>query len=151
MADPKTTKQRIDDRIHMLSSSSDGERRMAFAAAERLMQSEGFTWRDVHIADGKYTEAEMQELAQAARAEGVEDGIKIGMARARNGNGSDGLTLPAPLEMARYCHERPQRLKDDNQRDFIDDVYVIAQRGRGLSPGRLGYLASIYIQLGGKV
>ena len=28
--------------------------------------------------DGKYTEAEMQEFAQAARAEGVEAGIRIG-------------------------------------------------------------------------
>ena len=53
--------------------------------------------------------------------------------------------------MARYCHDRLTRLKDDKQRDFVSDIYVITQRGRSLSPGRLGYLASIYIQIGGRV
>ena len=42
----------------------------------------------------------MQEFAQAARAEGVEAGIKIGMARASNGSGNANghLTLPKPSE-----------------------------------------------------
>ena len=59
--------------------------------------------RDVSIVDGKYTETEMQELAQAARAEGIEAGIKIGMTRASNGSGNTNghLTLPSPAEMAR--------------------------------------------------
>ena len=59
------------------------------------MQSEGVNWTDIGdvIAgggddDGKYTETEMQEVAQAARAEGVEAGIKMGMARASNGSGN---------------------------------------------------------------
>ena len=47
----------------------------------------------------------MQEFAQAARAEGVETGIKMGMARASNG-GNGQLTLPKPSEMAQYCHDR---------------------------------------------
>ena len=53
--------------------------------------------------------------------------------------------------MAQYCHERLGRLKDDKQRDFVSDMYVITQRGRSLSLGRLGYLVSIYIQIGGRV
>ena len=48
----------------------------------------------------------MQEFAQAARAEGVEAGIKMGMARASNGSGNGHLTLPKPSEMAEYCHDR---------------------------------------------
>ena len=92
----------------------------------------------------------MQEFAQLARAEGVEAGIKIGLARASNGGGNGHLTLPKPVEMAEYCHERLGRLKDDKQRDFISDMYVVTQRGRSLSPGRLGYLASIYIKIGGR-
>jgi hypothetical protein len=59
--------------------------------------------------------------------------------------------LPEHFEMAEYCHERPNRLKDDKQRDFVADMYLITQRGARLSLGRLGYLASIYIQIGGRL
>ena len=120
------------------------------------MHSEGVTWTDIGDImasggdEGKYSESEMHEFAQAARAEGVETGIKIGLARASTGSGTGHLTLPRPLEMAQYCHERLHRLKDNKQRDFVNDMLVIVQRGISLSPGRLGYLASIYIQIGGK-
>lgn len=139
----------------MLSSSSDTERHTAFASLERLMQSTGFDWRDIgnlieHAGgDGKYTEAEMQEFGQAARAEGVEAGIKIGQARASKGGGNGHLTLPPPHQMAEYCHARLKQL-DAKQRDFINDMYLITQRSRTLSPRRLAYLTSIYIQNGGR-
>jgi hypothetical protein len=155
VADPN--KKRIAQLLRMLGSSG-GERRNAFAALERVMHSEGISWSDVgnwieHTAaqdDGKYTEAEMQEFAQVARTEGVEAGIKIGMTRASNGHGNGHLTLPKPFEMAEYCHDRLGRLKDDKQREFVTDMFVITQRGVKLSLGRLGYLASIYIQIGGR-
>ena len=139
--------------------SSGGERRNAFAALERIMQSEGVSWTDVgdmieHGGDdeGRYTESELQEYGQALRAEGVEAGIKIGAARASNSNGSGNghLTLPSPAEMADFCHTRRGQLKDDKQRDFVGDMYVITRRGASLSPKRLGYLTSLYIQIGGK-
>jgi hypothetical protein len=157
VADLGPNKKRIAQLMRMLSSSG-GERRNAFAALERIMRSEGISWTDVgnwveHDAvqdNGKYTEAEMQEFAQAARAEGVEAGIKIGMTRASNGGGNGHLTLPQPFEMAEYCHERPSRLKDDAQRDFINEMYAKTQRGINLQRGTLGYLASIYIKLGGR-
>jgi hypothetical protein len=85
------------------------------------------------------------------RAEGVEAGIKIGEARAGNGGGNGHLTLPRPLDIAEYCHERLGRLKDDKQRSFVADMYLITRRGMNLSLGRLGYLASIYIQIGGRI
>ena len=53
--------------------------------------------------------------------------------------------------MAEYCHGRLGRLKDDKQREFVTEMYVITRRGTGLSLGRLGYLASIYIQIGGRI
>ncbi len=137
--------------------SSGGERRNAFAALERIMQSDGVTWTDIGNGiehgsedDGKYTEAEMQEFAPGRSREGSR-GIKIGMARASNGSGNGHLVLPEPSEMAEYCHDRLARLKDDKQRDFVSDMYVITQRGMSLSLGRLGYLASIYIQIGGRI
>jgi hypothetical protein len=91
----------------------------------------------------------MQEYARAVRAEGVEAGIKIGLARAGSGSGN-GLTLPKPAVMAEYCHERLARLKDDEQRKFVSRIYLVTQRGRAPQRGELGYLASIYIKNGGK-
>ncbi len=141
-------------------SSSGGERRNAFAALERTMQSANVSWTDIgdgyeHGGDnGKFTESEMQEYGQAMRTEGVDAGILVGLARASNGNGngSGHLTLPSPFEMADYCHDRLSRLKDDKQRNFVSDMFLIMGRGnKNLSLGRLGYLASIYIQIGGKV
>jgi hypothetical protein len=153
VADLGPNKKRIAQLMRMLSSSG-GERRNAFAALERIMHSEGISWTDVgnwveHVQDdGKYTETEMQEFAQAARAEGVEAGIKIGKAHAPKSNGH--FVLPEASEMAEYCHQRPGQLKDDAQRNFIDEVYGKTRRGINLQRGTLGYLASIYIKHGGK-
>jgi hypothetical protein len=99
--------------------------------------------------EGKFTESELQEYGQALRAEGVEAGIKIGMARKSNGNGH--ITLPEPSQMAEYCHDRLSRLKDDKQREFVSDIYTLTRRKMSLSLGRLGYLVSIYIQHGGRI
>jgi hypothetical protein len=138
-------------------SSTGGERRNAFAALERIMHSEGVSWSDIGNMiepdkdPNKYSETEMQEFAQAARAEGVEAGIKIGLTRASNGGGNGRLTLPPPAEMADFCHARRRQLKDDNQREFIDDMVVATHQLRHrLKPGTLGYLVSIYIKHGGK-
>jgi hypothetical protein len=158
MADLGPNKKRIAQLLRMLGSNG-GERRNAFAALERSMQSEGVSWTDIGDAiergsEDKYTESELLEFAQAARAEGVEAGVKIGMTRASNGGGNGHLTLPSPAEMADFCQARRGQLKDDNQRKFIDDM-VTATRHQmfvryRMTPGRLGYLASIYIQNGGK-
>jgi hypothetical protein len=146
--------KRIAQLIRMLGSSGN-ERRVAFAALERTMQGEGVSWSDIgniieQNADGKYTEEELQEYGQALRAEGVEAGIQIGMARVSNGGTNGHLSLPDPKEMAEYCHSRLRRLKDDKQREFVSEIRLYTARGLRLSLGRLGYLASIYIQQGGR-
>lgn len=135
--------------------STGGERRNAFKALEHAMQSDGVSWSDIgnawqqykQSADGKYSKAEMHEFARAVRAEGIKTGIEIGLVRAQQSNGH--LTLPSPPEMAEHCHQQLGRLKDDKQREFISDMYLITRRKVNLSLGRLGYLASIYIQIGG--
>jgi hypothetical protein len=159
VADLDPNKKRIAQLLRMLSSNG-GERRNAWTALERLMQSEGVGWSDIgnwieQCDDGKFTESEMVEFAQAARAEGVDAGIKIGLARAGNGGGNGSLALPQPAEMAEYCHQRAGQLKDDKQRDFISDMRRIT-RGLTLSRSplsrpRLGYLISIYVQMGGRI
>ena len=35
--------------------------------------------------------------------------------------------------MAEYCHDRLGQLKDDKQRDFVGDMYVVTQRRTNLS------------------
>jgi len=143
-------KKKIAALLRMLGSSGS-ERRNAFAALERLMQNEGVDWSDLGnwIEHGKYTEAEMLEFGQAMRAEGVEVGTKIGLARDGGGNGH--LTLPKPAEMAEFCVDRLTQLKDRNQREFVSDMHGITRRGRRtLSLGQLGYLVSLYIQIGGR-
>jgi hypothetical protein len=147
--------------VRQLGASERGPRANAFSAIEGTLKGADLNWSDVgnwieegERDNGKFTEIEMQEYAQIARAEGVEAGIKIGQARAGNGHGSGNgrITLPNPQEMAGYCHERLPRLRDDKQREFITDMFLLTRQGsRGLSLNRLGYLASIYIQIGGRV
>jgi len=156
-----TPREKIGYLVCLLGTSERGERASAWGALERLMRSEGVSWTDIGTAfgEGKFTEADMHEFAQAQRAEGVADGIKIGMARASNGGGnghSNGhMTLPPPKEMAQHCHDRLGRGLEDKHRDFISRIYASTQsasvwRQRSLSPRERGYLASLYIQSGGK-
>jgi hypothetical protein len=158
VADLGPNKKRIAQLFRMLGSNG-GERRNAFAALERAMQSEGVTWTDIgdviehgsECDEGKYTESELQEYGQALRAEGVEAGIKIGEGRAHNGNGNGHLMLPSPTEMADFCYTRWGQLKDDKQRKFIGEMVIATRCLRPrLALGSLGYLASIYIKHGGK-
>jgi hypothetical protein len=147
--DPKIAK------LLRMMGASDKERRAAFPILEREMESEGVSWSDIGNAyatngngnGGKFTETEMRELYATARAEGVEVGIKIGAARAHQSNGH--LILPSPAGLAEHCHQRLSKLKDDKERAFINDMYLMTRRGMTLSLRRLGYLVSLYIQIGG--
>ena len=154
MTDLGPHKKKIAQLLRMLGSSG-GERRNAFAALERTMRGAGVSWTDIGDVlelerdEGKYSEGELQEYGQAMRAEGVEAGIQVGMARKNNGGAG---VLPSTAVMAEHCHGRPSRLKDDAQREFIEEMYERTQRGKNnLKLGTLGYLASIYIKLGGRI
>ena len=160
MADPGPNKKRIAQLFRMLGSSG-GERRNAFAALERAMQSEGVSWTDIGDAiehkrdDSKYTEAELQEYGQAMREEGVEAGIKIGMARASNGGGNGRVVLPDPLQVAEYCNSRLNRMKDAAQRNFVSEMHAQIRGGMNVKAGSrkagsFGYLVSLYMKHGGQ-
>ena len=149
-----TPRGRVAQCVRHFGTAERGVKVAAWRALERTMEVEGFTWSDfgnwIDDSDGTYTEAELQEYGAAMRTEGVEAGIAIGLAR-KAGNGGNGhLSLPKPYEMAEFCHGRFGQLKDDKQREFVADMLLMTRRGMRLSPGRLGYLASIYIQIGGK-
>lgn len=139
MADLAPIKERLAKCIRLFGSA---ERANARIMTERALASVGANWTDLgDWIEHSYSEDEMLEMVATVRKEEH--------ARAPQSNGH--IVLPEVSEMAEYCHQRLNRLKDDKQRDFISDMYVITRRRMNLSPGRLGYLASIYIQIGGKV
>ena len=133
------------------------ERKNAFATLERTMQSGGVNWSDIgnwiesggEYDEGKYSESELQEYGQALRAEGVEAGIKIGQARKSNGSTNGHLTLPECSEMADYCRRHRDDLEPKHH-SFVDKMPVRTRGRRPLSQKETGYLASLYIQLGGR-
>ena len=155
VADLGPNKKRIAQLLRMLGSSG-GERENAWRALEREMQKAGVDWTDIgdvianggECSEGKYSESELAEYGQALRAEGVEAGIKIGEARKSNGSANGHLMLPEYSEMADYCRRHRNDLEPKHH-DFVDRMPVRTQRRRPLSPKEKGYLASLYIQLGG--
>jgi hypothetical protein len=63
--------------VRMAHNDNQHQRRIAFAALEHELEKLGADFRDVgnwieQAGNGLYSEAEMQEFAQAARAEAVE-------------------------------------------------------------------------------
>jgi len=139
--------------IRLLGSDKQGEREAALAAMERTLESHGFDFTDLgHYVEqptsGKYTEAEVEEFCQIIRKQAVEEGIKIGKAQGGNGNGA-APTLPSPMIMAAYCHQRRERLNSWEQ-SFVDDMHVGGKARRyTLSAKQKGKLQDIYQQLGG--
>jgi hypothetical protein len=139
MADLAPIKDRLAKCVRLFGST---ERANARRMTERALASVGASWTDLgDWIEHSYSEDEMQELAAVVRADE--------RAHAPRSNGH--LMLPEASKMAEYCHERLARLNDAKQRDFVNDMYVITRRGASLSLKRLGYLASIYIQIGGRI
>jgi hypothetical protein len=138
MVDLTPIKDRLAKYVRLFGSD---ERRNARTFAEQALASVGANWSDLgDWIEHSYSEDEMHELVNIIREQ------EHARAPQRNGH----FMLPDATEMAEYCRDQLPRLKDDKQREFINDIYVITQRGMKLSLGRLGYLASIYIQIGGK-
>jgi hypothetical protein len=121
------------------------ERANARTMTERTLASVGANWTDLgDWIEHSFSEDEMHEIVDVIRKE---ERARAPQAPQINGH----FVLPEVLEMAQYCHDRSGLLKDDNQRDFVDDMYHRAQRGMQPKRGPLGYLASLYIKLGGRI
>jgi hypothetical protein len=140
--------------VRMLHNDNLPQRRIAFAALEDALEKFGADFRDLgnwieQPGTGKFSEAEMQEIFDAARKEGVEAGIKLGLARASNGGGNSHSTstLPPASVMAAYCYQRRDRLNDWEQK-FIDGMHLEGKT-RWLTPKRKSKLQDIYQNLGG--
>jgi hypothetical protein len=139
VVDLAPVKDRLAKCIRLFGSA---ERANARIMTERALASVGASWTDLgDWIENSFSEDEMLEMVATVRKEEH--------ARAPQSNGH--IVLPEASEMAEYCHERLNRLKDNKQRDFVSEMYVITRRRMSLSLGRLGYLASIYIQIGGRI
>jgi hypothetical protein len=139
VADLAPVKQRLAKCIRLFGSA---ERANARNMTERTLSSVGASWTDLgDWIEHSYSEDEMHELVAAIRKE----------ERARVPQHNGHYVLPEASVMAQYCHERPGRLKDDAQRKFINEMYASTLQGINPPRGPLGYLASIYIKLGGKM
>jgi|SRR5262245_20955776 len=118
------------------------------------MKSAGVSWSDVgnwieHSGNGALNEDEAKEIFDA----GIEEGVRQTEQKFRNQTpGNSHFTLPSTAEMADFCQARRGQLRDNNQREFVDEMVATTRFGnRRLKPGTLGYLASLYIKLGGSV
>jgi hypothetical protein len=144
-----TPRARVAQLVRQFGAPERGVRANTWRALEQTMKSVGISWSDVgnwiESGDG-YTEEEMLEIVAIVRKE--EQARAQAHAPQSNGHFA---TLPEPLEMVEFCRRQPHRLKDDAQRTFIDEMYASTQQGRNPPRGPLGYLASIYIKLGGRI
>jgi hypothetical protein len=139
-----TPRERVAQLIRLFGSPLHGERVNAWRLLEQVMKSEGLIWTDIgNWVEQPLTEDETKEMFEFA----MKEATRQAQAQLHNGH----IMLPDPSEMAEFCHQRLNQLKDNKQREFIGDMCLITRRGMNLSRGRLGYLASIYIQIGGRI
>jgi hypothetical protein len=139
----KTTPQeRIAQLVRQFGAPERGVRANAWRALEHAMKDFGVNWSDVgnwiERDNGKYTEEEMLEMVALVRKEE--------QARVPQSNGH--TVLPEDSEMAEYCDAHRNRLEAKHH-DFIGEVLVRTRR-HSLTLKQRGYLASLYIQLGGR-
>jgi hypothetical protein len=136
VADLAPIKERLAKCIRLFGSA---ERANARTMTERALESVGASWTDLgDWIEHSYSEDEMLEMVTAVRKE----------ERARVPHSNGHIMLPEPSEMADYCYANRGRLEEKHH-SFIDKMSV--HRGhRLLSLKEKGYLASLYIQLGGR-
>ena len=152
-----TPRQRVAQLVRLFSTTERGERVSAWGRLVSTMNSENISWSDVgnwieQGDDGKFTEAEMVEFAQAARAEGVKVGIELGLVarqqwrRQRSAHAAEARRDGRVLSPASRATQGRQAARFHQRH-----AQGHALRRLTLSRPQLGYLVSIYIQVGGRI
>ena len=78
-----TRQKRLVQLLGMLGSEHDGEVLYAARAAQRLLGALALTWEEALGGDGGYTQAFVTEVAAAAYAQGLSDGLAKGRPKPR--------------------------------------------------------------------
>lgn len=138
-------------RLRLLSSDKDGEVVAAWRAMVRLLNSIGADIHDVadrveHAGNGALNEAEMQEIYDAGKKEGVRLTEQKLRSRAYQGT----TQLPPARDMAMFCYRNIDELKSDWEREFVTNM-ASWTRTRPLSLKQQAHLEKIYIKLGGRI
>jgi hypothetical protein len=136
VADLAPIRDRLAKCIRLFGSA---ERANARLMTERALASIGASWTDLgDWIETSFSEKEMREFEAFVRKEE--------QARAPQSNGH--LVLPEDAEMADYCYARRGQLEAKHH-EFVDNMRI-RTRHRAVSLKERGYLASLYIRLGGR-
>jgi hypothetical protein len=151
----KSFEVRIADLVRMLGSESEGEVLAAHGALKRLLKSQGVSFTDLgngieKLATGGLEEAHMQRLFDAGYARGLNDATrKQAEEQAVCGQRLDGSYDWEAIAL--YCQREKERLREDRQRQFVDDMASRLTWSREPTPKQATYLLSLFRQLGGRV
>jgi hypothetical protein len=110
---------------------------------DRALSSVGASWTDLgDWIEHSYSEDELLQFEAVIREQ---ERQRASHAPQSNGH----IMLPEASEMADYCYANRSRLEGKHH-SFIDKMFMHRGR-RPLSLKEKGYLASLYVQLGGKI
>ena len=141
MADLAPVKERLAKCIRLFGSA---ERANARTMTERALESVGANWTDLgDWIEHSYNEQEMLEMAAAIRKD----------ERARECRRATATSCCLrPSKMAEFCHERLVSI-EGRQAARVCRRHVCdhAAGDEPIIEERLGYLVSIYIQIGGRI
>lgn len=133
--------------LRLLTSDRDGEIIAAARAIRRTLESEKL---DIHAlaetvettaGPKKFSEAEALEIYQRGRREGK------GEAEAARGFREVGSDEPGWHEIACVCAARPERLRDDREREFAEDMVRRTVRGGEPTEKQAHWLRAIYTRV----
>jgi glucose-6-phosphate dehydrogenase assembly protein OpcA len=131
--------------VRRITSDKPDEATEAVKAFGRTLQSAG---ADVIHAVAERIEKPSDKLSDAEMKEIFDAGIAKGLQQAKRQARING-TFPSAHDMALYCRERDDRLRE-KERDFINDM-AARSIWRGLTQRQEEWLKSIFLRLGGEM
>ncbi len=143
----------------MLGSDFDGEILSAARRLNALLKAEGLTHHDIatvienangEIEEKKYSDTDAKIIFER----GVEKGRKEeAHKRELPPDYYDADGRPQWHPIALYCQKHRERLKSDNERQFVDDMADRTSRTYFIepTPRQADWLLGIFIRLGGKI
>jgi hypothetical protein len=133
--------------LRMLTSDRDGEIVAAAHAIRRTLESEKL---DIHslaetvettTGPKKFSEAEAREIYQRGKREGKNE------AQAARGFHEVGSDDPSWHEIACACAARPERLRDEREREFAEDMVRRTVHGGQPTEKQAAWLRAIYTRI----
>jgi hypothetical protein len=129
--------------IRLFASDKDGEVVAAVHALIRALQNAGSDLHElaelVEHANGELSDAEMKKIFDA--------GIAVGLKQAKQEARINGGTFPPAHEMALWCRQHDQQLREKELR-FVNDMAARSPQ-RALTQRQEEWLRAIFLRTGG--